>query len=266
MYDDAISYATNTWESDILKFCSELYNGHWLPSHDIDHHNRVWKNARILASNFDIEKEFSPSQFFEQLIIACYFHDTGLLFEKGPKHGKKSRSICEKFLQLHHDKLRFYTNDLLMAIEHHDDKEYHNRENSDPSILYQVLTLADDLDAFGAIGCYRYIEIYLMRNLLPAEIPLMIGENAEGRFRNFKSKLGSSRSLIVIIQEKFNILRKLVDDVAFLESPQSLVEWINSEILRFKIDPYTFFRSIDTNEIQNERIIFFLEKFKGEFP
>lgn len=264
MYDDAIRYATDTWESDILKYCSEIFNGHWLPSHDIEHHRRVWGNACLIARNFDIEKESSPSHFFELLIIACYFHDTGLLFETGPKHGEESRRICEQFLYLHRDKVRFDTGDLLMAIEHHDDKEYNSPENMNPSLLYQVLTLADDLDAFGAVGCYRYIEIYLMRNLSPAEIPFMIRKNAEGRFRNFKSKLDSNESLMVFIQENFNILTKLVDDDAFSESPQSLVEWINSEILHFQIDPFTFFRSIDTDIIRNERIKFLLKQLQGE--
>jgi HD superfamily phosphodiesterase len=266
MYDSEIGSVRKIWEEDILRFCLKLFEGHWLPSHDVEHHKRVWKNACILASNFNIKHEFTASQFFEQLLIACYFHDTGLLFEKGPKHGKESRRICEQFLHLHQDKIQFDKRDLLMAIEHHDDKDYLVNENSDQSVLYKVLSLADDLDAFGSIGCYRYIEIYLIRNHNPAEIPRMIIENAENRFRNFDLKLGSNKSIMQFIQEKFDILNTLVKEDAFSESPQSLVEWINSKVVMLQINPYTFFSIINIDEIPNGRIKFFLKQLRRELP
>ena len=41
-----------------------------------------------------------------------------------------------------------------------------------------MLSVADDLDAFGFTGIYRYSEIYLMRGINPNQLGHLIIENA----------------------------------------------------------------------------------------
>lgn len=260
MYDDAISKARIKWEEDINHFCTELYKNHWLPSHDIGHHRRVWENACLIAANFTLGIKQEQDEFFEQLIIACYFHDIGLLFEKGPRHGKESSKICKQFLKLHVNKIQVQTNILLHAIEHHDDKEYKIKSDYSKSYLYEVLTLADDLDAFGAVGCYRFIEIYLMRHILPEEIPTRILANAGNRYRNFESKFGNNSAMLSLIREKYDLLQGLLKNDTFTSVPGSLVEWMNAEVVIPQLNPFAFFRKIKLNEIGNDRIKFFVEK------
>ena len=264
MHDEAIEHAGKVWEEDIIRYCAGLYKGHWLPSHDIGHHKRVWKNACLISSRFPIEGEYNQDVFFEQLIIACYFHDMGLLCEKGPRHGKESRRICEEFIRLHTDKIHYETDTMLLAIEHHDDKDYASEEDSEQSVLYQVLTLADDLDAFGAIGCYRYIEIYLMRNLESESIPGLILENATNRLNNFKLKVKRSEFLQELIQEKYDRLRILLDKDSYTENPEGLVKWINRELVQPQADPFEFLKKTEIEALNNERIRFYIEEFVEE--
>ena len=50
----------------------------------------------------------------------------------------------------------------------HDDKEGPARtlaQAGEQTGILTVLSIADDLDAMGVIGIYRYIEIYLKRNI-----------------------------------------------------------------------------------------------------
>ena len=261
MYEKEICNASEIWEYELMKYFSELFEDHWFPSHNIEHHIRVWKNACFLAPYFKPEcEDFVLDSFFEQLLIACYFHDLGLLREKGPRHGRESRLICESFLSLHVDKIRFETTDMLEAIEHHDDKDYNTLGDTSHSILYQVLTLADDLDAFGAVGCYRYIEIYLIRRLKPNEIPALILENAENRYRNFVSKMQGSGFPLPLIEDKNVLLKKLLSKDSFVSAPKSLVEWIDNSVVQPRIDPFDFFKAVLPSEIQNERIRCYIDQ------
>lgn len=54
--------------------------------------------------------------------------------------------------------------EILFAIENHDDKDY-KQNNTEPNSVFSILCNADDLDAFGKVGIVRYTEIYLLREL-----------------------------------------------------------------------------------------------------
>ena len=56
--------------------------------------------------------------------------------------------------------------------------------------LLNILSVADDLDAFGYTGIYRYSEIYLTRGISPKEIGNLIRENASRRYHNFEKIFG----------------------------------------------------------------------------
>ena len=265
MCETEIAHAQEVWEEEVLRHCSGLFDGHWLPSHDIGHHQRVWKNACLLAPYFKPDGEGGALEsFFEQLLIACYFHDLGLLREKGPRHGRESRLICEFFLNLHSDKIRFNITDLLEAIEHHDDKDYNLVRDTSHSILYQILTLADDLDAFGAMGCYRYIEIYLMRGLKSNEIPDLIIENAENRYRNFVEIINDTSFPLQLIDKKYSVLTGLLSSGIYSSSPEGLVEWIEKHIVQTRVNPMKFLSNIEWELITDKRIKEFISEFLSE--
>ncbi|HNY14760.1 MAG TPA: hypothetical protein PKI12_04420, partial [Bacteroidales bacterium] len=62
--------------------------------------------------------------------------------------------------------------------------------------LFLMLSVADDLDAFGETGIERYQEIYLARGIKPEDIGPLILENAARRFRNFETSFSQYPQLI----------------------------------------------------------------------
>src|SRR4030042_6118768 len=70
----------------------------------------------------------------------------------------------------------------------HDDKLY--AEQMQGSNTCTILAVADDLDAYGAIGVYRYYEIYLLRGMRQEEIPSNAIDNIEKRFSFMEKVFG----------------------------------------------------------------------------
>ncbi|MGD0341861.1 MAG: HD domain-containing protein, partial [Bacteroidales bacterium] len=172
-------------------------------SHDLSHHRRVWEYARELLQNIGPEEINTNNLFIEKLIIACYLHDIGMSVDTGERHGRHSRKLCEQFLAENDLNPSDYT-DVLDAIENHDNKDYTDSPVNDR--LLMLLSVADDLDAFGYIGIYRYIEIYLARGIQPDKIGSIIRDNAARRFRNFESIFGRFPELISKHRIKFLVL------------------------------------------------------------
>jgi hypothetical protein len=107
--------------------------------------------------------------------------DTGFI------HGFEGRKICERFLSVNRLPVFEFT-ESLFAIEHHDNKEYATINK--PENLLNILSVADDLDAFGFIGIYRYLEIYIARNKSMPELGNLIIDNCENRFHHFMRSYG----------------------------------------------------------------------------
>jgi len=184
-------------------FFTSVYDEKSLSSHGIDHHRRVWINAKeLLSIKYDRDKEL-PQRFLLKLITACYLHDIGMSVDSGIRHGKHSRNLCIDFLFKNNLPAREYE-DLLETIENHDRKEY--PDDSKINDLLTILSVADDLDAFGFTGIYRYSEIYLMRGIKPELIGERILENAAKRFDHFKRNFGFSISLVQKHRNRFEIL------------------------------------------------------------
>jgi HD superfamily phosphodiesterase len=184
-------------------FFKSVYDDNKLPSHGIDHHRRVWRYAQELLQYIYPDEINENQPFVEKLLIACYLHDTGLAIEPGERHGLESRKICENFLSKNKLNKSDYE-DVLNAIENHDKKEYLNSKLTDK--LLQILIAADDLDAFGYIGIYRYLEIYIARGIDPAIVGNLILKNAQIRFDNFISVFGFANDLVKNHKIRFNIL------------------------------------------------------------
>jgi HD superfamily phosphodiesterase len=168
-------------------------------SHDITHHRRVWNYAKELLQHTD-----APGMLFiEKLLIACYLHDIGMAIDLGEKHGIHSKKFCESFLANININPADYV-DLLEAIENHDNKEYIGNQQEHRLLLY--LTIADDLDAFGYTGIYRYFEIYLVRGIKPVEIGPIVLKNAAARYINFRNNFKDYPVLVKRHQSRYIVL------------------------------------------------------------
>ena len=185
------------------EFFTDVYDESYPSSHNIEHHRRVWKYAKELLPYYIKINPSVSIDLPQKLTIACFLHDIGMSIDPGVRHGHHSRNLCEQFLKENHLKETDY-NDVLSAIEYHDEKEY-NFSDSENYIL-KILSVADDLDAFGFIGIFRYTEIYLMRKSSIFQIGKIIRDNARGRFENFRNTFVSSVELVRKHEERFRIL------------------------------------------------------------
>ncbi|MBK8882397.1 MAG: HD domain-containing protein [Bacteroidales bacterium] len=184
-------------------FFVSVYDEKVLPSHGIDHHRRVWSYARELLYIPLKQHNSKPACLPSKLIIACYLHDSGMSVETGPRHGKHSREFCIRFLENNNLSAEEYK-DVLDTVENHDRKDYPSE--SDRNDLLTVLSVADDLDAFGFTGIYRYSEIYLTRNIGPDKLGDLIIANAARRFENFESIFGTGNNYVQLHRKRFEIL------------------------------------------------------------
>jgi HD superfamily phosphodiesterase len=202
------------------EFFNRIFTQSFLPSHGIEHHRRVWHYAKELLSHLVNQGVYFDQSFSDKLIIACYLHDSGMSVDSGFNHGAQGRKICEKFLMENNLPVTELT-DVLQAIEIHDNKEY--KAINKPEDLLTVLSVADDLDAFGFIGVYRYLEIYIERNKPLNEIGLLIKDNCENRYQNFIVTYRFYDELIERHSKRFEIL------TSFLNS-------YNQQALYYKFD------------------------------
>jgi HD superfamily phosphodiesterase len=197
-----VESAENKLKQILEEFFVSVYDENSLPSHGLSHHRRVWNNARQLIavpSRQDLTALIDP----HELIIACYLHDIGMSEDPGTGHGLKSRKICETFLQKNNIRQEQYPT-LLRTIEHHDRKDY--KTNQAPPPLLTLLSVADDLDAFGYIGIYRYSEIYLARGIETSELAEKVISNAQGRYSYFLQEFGEDEHLKQLQTIRFKVL------------------------------------------------------------
>jgi hypothetical protein len=178
------------WLEVLFSRVKELFNDDPLPSHDEEHHLRVWNNAKGLVSELNEKGVEIDNEVLEELIIAIFFHDTGMSINREKDHGKESRALCSDWM----DEVNYPKGEsrerILYAVEYHDDKSYKSGggfiTGGRISIL-TVLNVCDDLDAFSYCGIYRYSEIYLLRGIPIEELGQQVIANASARFGNFLS-------------------------------------------------------------------------------
>jgi hypothetical protein len=198
-------------EENYLRSLETFFSGIWgetnLPSHDLEHHRRVWYYVKeILEQKRDIHCD---PLLIRNLLISSYLHDIGMSDDQGIKHGLKSRIIAEKYLSVNKlIKSDYY--DALDAIEHHDNKDYN--KSAWNNIILEILSVADDLDAFGSNGISRYMEIYLARGIPKEMIGYAILENAASRFENFKLFADAGSELFLRHRKRYSELREFFEN------------------------------------------------------
>jgi hypothetical protein len=198
---DTIKAAEGRYLATLESFFNDKWRDARLWSHDLSHHLRVWQYAQELLRFSD---PVPDDYFMDKLLIACYLHDIGMAEDPGEKHGINSRKLCEEFLVgINKDPGDFA--DLLNVIESHDNKSYAGL--SLHGSLFLLLSVADDLDAFGYIGIYRYIDIYLARGIRPGKIAPLVLKNAASRFEYFERNFRNYPELISRHRQRYYLLR-----------------------------------------------------------
>jgi HD superfamily phosphodiesterase len=199
----SIESAEKKFKQILEDFFISVYTEKHLSSHGIDHHRRVWNYAKDLLRLIPLKNNGQISLLPSEAIIACYLHDIGMAVDRGLKHGKHSRDLCERFFTENKFPESNWL-EVLEAIENHDNKDYIS--NASRNDLLTVLSVADDLDAFGLTGVFRYTEIFLAREIGYHKIGYKIRENAQKRYENFINTFGSVDELVVKHWERYYLL------------------------------------------------------------
>lgn len=165
-----------------------------LPSHNAQHHLRVWLHCRGLIIELHKAGIEIPSGLVENAIVACFFHDLGLTVNIGEMHGQLGAQMCRDYFRQHPDIPVRDMDAVAQAIALHDDKTAKQGVVSSPTAmlcLNRLVSTADDLDAIGVVGIFRYTEIYLKRGIPDSELPKKVLKNLKNRFTSFTSAYSS---------------------------------------------------------------------------
>ena len=125
----------------------------------------------------------------------------------------ESRKICKQYFDENKMKKPNQLEEILYAIEMHDDKDY-KLNNNNPGSLLSILCNADDLDAFGKIGIIRYTEIYLLRGININELSQKVIENLDKRFLNFERTYQSFENLHQKHQKRYSITKEFFEQLS----------------------------------------------------
>jgi HD superfamily phosphodiesterase len=267
--DKIIRQVEATWLKPLMDSCKKQFSGTHLPSHDHLHHERVWKYARELIVQSSEYGMMISEKDIERLIIAVFFHDQGMSETTSKEHGKISRKLCKNFIQQFPSGSLDFFDKVLDAIEFHDQKEY--VKTSVPANEFELrkfLNTADDLDAFGNIGAYRYLEIYIVRNMNLKDIPEAVNINIEGRYKHFTENFGHCIPLAnahsqryLLAKNFFRDLNKQIGKVGYspelIQGPVGVVNYVKNEILDKRKDLFTVCTDINTTSKDDYCIHFF---------
>lgn len=183
-----IGQAEENWLGALYNYARELYQTTYLPSHDHKHHYRVWNISKQLLREIATLNSSLTQARVEGVLIAALFHDLGMAQSTREDHGSLGRELCVSWFSESGRTPPSGFEQILEAIEMHDLKEarFYSGAESSPGIL-NILSVADDLEAMGVIGIYRYAEIYLLRGIAMEDLGTRILENAEHRILNLTS-------------------------------------------------------------------------------
>ena len=184
-------------------FFIRIWGDTCLPSHDLDHHRRVWNYAKELLQKIEDSRGGEFTFSLDHLMLACYFHDIGMSLDPGIKHGKHGRDIFLRFLSENNIEKESFK-DALDAVENHDNKDYNL--TTSPYELVTILSASDDMDAFGYSGIFRYTEIYLTRGVDRNIIGNLIRENAAKRFENLTRVYSFLEDIISKHEKRYRII------------------------------------------------------------
>ncbi len=205
-----IDRAEDTWLSLLYSNAESLFSDVFLPSHDHTHHLRVWNLCKSLLLEISRMNSSMDQSLVEGVLIAAFFHDLGMVYSTREDHGKLGGDLCKTWFREKGLDAPHRSEEILEAIELHDIKEkgsYSKINRSDQPRILSLLSIADDLEAFGTIGIYRYAEIYLLRHISLAQLGDRILTNAEARFQNLQESCEEYPSIIATHQKEYAILR-----------------------------------------------------------
>jgi hypothetical protein len=231
----------------LTEACTFRFASVHLPSHDQVHHRRVWSFAKMLLQQAAKSNIPISEADIERLIIAVFFHDQGMSESLSKEHGQMSRKACKEYFRERETPPGFEA--VLDAVEAHDRKDYQPEAiRKNEFNLQKFLNIADDLDAFGVVGAYRYAEIYLLRSMAVNQLPDAVSENLQVRFQHFANTFASDSVFVKAQNQRYmaarNYFRDLNMQLKLVEyqpelflGPMGVLNVIREQVIRQKRQP-----------------------------
>jgi len=238
-----------SWLIPLYTTCQHAFSQTHLPSHNEDHHLRVWILARDLIKQLEKQAITFTRSDLTKIIIAAFLHDTGMSVTIDKTHGNESKKICKNFIEEYKPEDIDDPQELLDVVEYHDDKEYKNKfaKIRNPKHLFKILSVCDDLDAFGLTGIYRYIEIYLMRGIPVKNIASMVLKNLTSRIDYFTGSFRNIEKFHKKHVKRFDLTWAFFTDLNnkiihenktnSLSGPPGVINLINHHVISKKMPP-----------------------------
>jgi HD superfamily phosphodiesterase len=173
-------------------------------------------------------------------LIAAFFHDLGMTTSTREDHGSLGSELCLRWFLERGVKVPERFDEITRAIELHDRKDIQIYKSfspeSAPEIL-GILSVADDLEALGIIGIYRYTEIYLERDIPLEELGMRILTNVSSRFEHLSDACRLCRKVLekyrqqydelCLFFEQYNVQLKAVSQVELVSfGPLGVINYI----------------------------------------
>lgn len=206
---ERIAEAEEKWLYLVKSHTANLFSGTFIPSHDQHHHQRVWNISKKLLIELAGINSIAGQDIVEGLLLATWFHDTGMVQDTGERHGALGSKSFRNFIKNTHHPLPGNCEEILEVIASHDTKDpslYPELGPGKPPGIMGILSLADDMDALGTIGIYRYIEIYLKRGIPLEMLGIKILSNLRRRFRNILKSCSSVPALTNTRLREYDII------------------------------------------------------------
>ncbi|GAK53582.1 hypothetical protein U14_04848 [Candidatus Moduliflexus flocculans] len=267
-YNNMIEIIETRWLPRLYEACQAHFRGVKLPSHDHRHHLRVWLLAKELLAAL-AEHGAISEDLIEGMLIAAMFHDVGMSVTRAAQHGRASRLICERWMAEQSASF-IRSRELLAAIEHHDDKSYAaHQTRSERMRILPILAACDDLDAFGAIGVFRYAEIYLLRGIPAAELAAHVLPNLANRYRHFQRMYGDLGELAERHARRYTMTRRFYAEFAqqayapdCLTGAVGVINMFRARVIEGDDSPEALFDAIQPES--DAHIIEFFQQFYAE--
>ncbi len=204
------------WMDILFNYCKEQFKKVGLQSHNHLHSLRVWLNAKELFKELQKYKIDITLNDLEKTIHSIFFHDIGMVKTIEAEHGVISKQMYELFFHNNKPKKIEGFDEVSDAIQKHDEKEYKSwvyHKNTPQKDVLSVLCVSDDLDAFGAIGVFRYAEIYLLRGTSIKDLPQEVIRNLDSRYQNFCNLYSHLDSFTKKQKTRYGLTREFYKDL-----------------------------------------------------
>ena len=180
-----------------------------LPSHDHTHHMRVWNLSKSLLREIATFNARIDQSLVEGVLIAAFFHDLGMATSTREDHGRLGSEHCLTWFRDRGRTKPERFEEITKAIELHDRKDLQMYKSFSPETapeILGILSVADDLEALGTIGIFRYTEIYLERNIPLEELGTRILANVNTRFEHLSDGCSLCDRILIRYRKQFDEL------------------------------------------------------------